>query len=322
MGKIKKMRMRCIAAVLAIIMSLCFSSCTDIQSALSNIMNPTESASTSQNEQTKSGEKSPDKRYGDKSQVHFVDCGQGDCEIILSNGAVTVIDTGTRKSAQRVLEYIKSLGVSKIDNLVLTHPHEDHIGGAATLIRALSIGTIYMSRPTKGTEPTTAVYIDTLTAISDKGLKITTAKAGMEFSAGDFKMKILSPQKDYEDLNDQSVVIRAEYDKVSFLFTGDAESEPCNDMIKNYRSELDCTVLKVGHHGSKTSTSVKFLEAVSPQYSVISCGEGNSYGHPHGAVLKRLEKSGTKIYRTDIQGSVVMKTNGKSIDVNIEKASG
>lgn len=255
----------------------------------------------------------------DNAAVYFIECGQGDCEVIVSDGTLNVIDSGPSKNAQSTLNYIKLLGFNKIDNLVLTHAHEDHIGGAKLLIENFDIGTIYMSKPKAGTEPNTEVYRQLLKAIAVKGLKITTAKAGMSFDAGGFSMQILSPEKDYDELNDQSVVIHAVYDDVSFLFMGDAEKEPMNAMLGSRYSSLKSTVLKVGHHGSKTSTTKKWLAAVQPQYAVISCGLGNDYGHPHGKVLKYLEDTGAKIYRTDLCGSVVMTTDGKTVKITAER---
>lgn len=261
------------------------------------------SASDSGDESASSGE----------SQVHFVDCGQGDCEVIISNGAVTVIDAGPQSSAQKTYEYIKNLGVTKIDNLVLTHAHEDHIVGAKLLVENFDIGKIYMSKPKSGTEPTTAVYRNLLTAIKSKGLKITTAKAGMTFESGDFNMKIISPSTDYDELNNQSVVIHAVCGDTAFMFTGDAEKEPISDIMNNYPNDLKCDVLKVGHHGSKTSTTAAWLKKLSAKYAVISCGDGNKYGHPHGAVLKLLNNANVSVYRTDLSGSIVITTDGKTV---------
>ncbi len=137
-----------------------------------------------------------DINLGEKSAVHFVDCGQGDCEVIISNGIVTVIDSGPGKNANKTLEYIKNLGIKKIENFVLTHAYEDHIGGAEEIINEFEIGKIYMSKPKSGTAPTTAVYTDLLEVISDKGLTVTTAKAGMTFNAGDVKKKIIYPEEE------------------------------------------------------------------------------------------------------------------------------
>ena len=250
-----------------------------------------------------------------ESQVHFVDCGQGDCEVIISNGAVTVIDAGPQSSAQKTYEYIKNLGVKKIDNLVLTHAHEDHIGGAKTLVENFEIGKIYMSKPKSGTEPTTAVYRNLLQSIKNKGLKITAAKAGMTFKSGGFDMKIISPSVEYDDLNNQSVIIHAVCGKTAFMFTGDAEKEPIAAAMKNYAGNLKSDVLKVGHHGSKTSTTVGWLKALNAKYAVISCADGNKYGHPHGAVLKLLGNADIDVYRTDLSGSIVIFTDGKTVSV-------
>lgn len=158
-----------------------------------------------------------------------------------------------------------------------------------------------------------------LEAIAEKGVKVRKAEVGLSFDFDDVKIKVLGPVAEYEDLNDMSVVLRVEYKENSFLFMGDAETSAEKGLLMQNEEALDADVLKVGHHGSKTSTSAKFLEAVDPRYGVICVGEGNSYGHPTPAIIKRLQDAGVVIYRTDESGSIVFYADGNTISVKCEK---
>lgn len=248
--------------------------------------------------------------------VHYLDVGQGDSEFVqLPNGECMLIDAGDMNYGGEITEQIKSLGYDKIDYLIATHPHADHIGGMSEVIECFEIGEIYMPRAIANT----ATFEELLNTISDKGLSISTARSETVIEeSGGLTMEFLAPCfADYDDLNNYSAVLKITYNDSSFIFTGDAENASENEMLENSYSKLNADVLKVGHHGSKYSTTEEFLDAVSPEYAVISCGKDNSYGHPHSETVKRLTDAGVKLYRTDRLGEVTISTNGDgSYDVD------
>ena len=251
--------------------------------------------------------------------VDFIDCGQGDSSLIVSDGSATLIDATTGENGSDVVAHLQKRGIKKIDHFVLTHPHEDHIGGAVAVLEAVEVENIYMMRPTKGTEPTTSVYLNLLKKIRSLGKKVHTVEVGESFVCGSAVFEVLGPVEGYEDLNDQSVILRGVIGSVSFLFTGDQETSAERDLVEKYGDSLNSTVLKVGHHGSSGSSSKAFLNAVSPMYAVISCEDGNSYGHPHKEALKRLEKINASVYRTDLNGTITMTTDGANVKVTVER---
>ena len=241
-----------------------------------------------------------------KLRVSFIDVGQGDSEFIeLPNGETLLIDAGTNETGADVVNYIESLGYSSIDYVVGTHPHEDHIGGLDDVINSFEIGSVYMPKVTADTK----TFEDVLDAVAEKGLSINTAKAGVTLVDVDgLSVKMLAPVLDvYDNTNDYSAVIRIVYDDTSFIFMGDAE-QYAEDLITG---DVDSDVLKVGHHGSSTSTGETFLERVSPSYAVISCGLGNSYGHPHTETIEKL--GGIPVFRTDEMGTIVATSDGSEI---------
>lgn len=253
-----------------------------------------------------------------KLKVHFIDVGQADSILIQTpDGKSMLIDAGNNADGQAVVSYLKGQGVSKIDILVGTHPHEDHIGGMDNVINSFEIGQIYMPKVSH----TTKTYEDVLTAISRKGLKITSPTPGSTFSLGEVRFTILAPNSStYEDMNDYSIVLKMEYGNTSFLFTGDAEQVSENEIIaKGYNLKAD--VLKVGHHGSSSSTSQAFLDKVSPKYAVIMVGSDNNYGHPHKETMDKLEAKGIPVYRTDENGTIVATSDGTNITFNTEPGS-
>lgn len=250
-----------------------------------------------------------------QAMIYYLDVGQGDSELIrLPGGENILIDTGTGETADKLVSLLQELGVKRVDHLIATHPHEDHIGGMESVVRKIPVGKIYMPKVADKKIPTTRTYEGLIDAISDKKMKITQAKAGMTIPlSGQAKLELLAPNGTrYDDLNNYSVVAKLTYGQKTFLFTGDAEKLSEKEMLnKNY--DLKCDVLKCGHHGSSSSTSAAFLKAVSPQFAVISCGLNNDYGHPNKEVLSRLQKAGVKVYRTDLQGTILARCDGRNI---------
>ncbi|MBR6563807.1 MAG: MBL fold metallo-hydrolase [Clostridia bacterium] len=248
---------------------------------------------------------------GDKTMtVHFIDVGQGDSAFIeLPNGECMLIDAGERDYAGRVISFIDCLGYTKIDHVVATHPHSDHIGGMQRVIESFDIGTIYM--PEAITD--TSSFINLLEAIDAKGKTITPVDDTLVVNFGGAKGRFVAPSVISENLNDCSAILHLSYGERAFLFTGDAEAIEESTVS----ADIEADVLKVGHHGSYTSSSDAFLSKVKAQIAVISCGKDNEYGHPHDVALKRLENSGVKrIYRTDISGTVTVITDGRTLGVS------
>ena len=251
--------------------------------------------------------------YKDKLVVHFIDVGQGDSTFIqFPNGETSLIDGGTRKSGDKVVKYLQDLGIEKINYLIATHPHEDHIGGLPEVIRNFAIDQIYM--PDKSAN--TNIFEELLKEIKNKNLKITLAEGGDSIIEEEkLKFTILAPNReDYAETNDFSIVNKIEYMDTSFTFTGDAEKDSEMDILdKNYN--LKSNVLKIGHHGGRTSSSEEFLKRVDPNYCIISVGEDNSYGHPHKETLDRLNKLDSNIMRTDELGDIVIISNGRELTI-------
>lgn len=258
---------------------------------------------------------------GSTMEVHFIDAGQADAIFIrLPDGQIMQIDAGKNNTGDEITEYIKSQGIEKIDYLIGTHPHEDHIGGLDNVIKAFEIGEIYMPRVSSSKTPTTKTYEDVLMAIKDKGKAITAPHAGDIIVQGEnYKAEVFSPKReDYDDLNEYSIVIKITYGDAKFLFMGDAEALNEREIV-DAGYDVNADVLKLGHHGSSTSSTEKFLKEVSPDYAVISCGKGNSYGHPHDEIVERCNNLNIKMLRTDNDGNIIMKTDGKNIEVLKEK---
>lgn len=242
--------------------------------------------------------------------VHFLDVGQGDSIFIeLPDEKTMLIDAGENYHGEGIKNYIGDCGYSKIDYLVATHPHADHIGSMGYIVRNMDIGSVYMPKAAANTK----TYENLLESISDKELKITSAKAGLTIAEeSDYTINVVAPVTiDEDNLNNSSAVIKLTYKDNTFLFTGDAEKKE----LETITYDISADVLKVGHHGSTTSTTEEFLNAVNPTYAVISAGEGNSYGHPHKETLDLLEEFNCKVYRTDIDKTVVFSSDGKTISV-------
>lgn len=241
--------------------------------------------------------------------VHYLDVGQGDSIFVeLPNSQTMLIDAGIKNEGEGIKNYISSLGYSSIDYLVATHPHADHIGSMAYVVENMNIGSIYMPK----VSTTTKTYEKLLTAISDKNLKIKSAHSGMSILNKDnLNVDILGPVTiDEDELNNCSVIIKIKYQNNKFLFIGDAEK----DELSSVASDVSADVLKVGHHGSRTSTTKDFLERVNPKIAVISVGKDNDYGHPHKKTINLLNEFDIETYRTDKDGTVTITSDETSID--------
>ncbi len=248
-------------------------------------------------------------------RISFIDVGQGDSILIQAGDQAMLVDAGTNESGSVVTDYLRSLNIAKLDYLIGTHPHEDHIGGMDDVIRSFEISTVIMP----DVSHTTQTYEDVLDALLEKELTITAPHPGDVYSLGDASFTILSPSEEIArqavetgDLNNLSVGIRLVYGSTAFIMCGDAESASEEAMVESGLL-LKADVLKAGHHGSSTSTSDAFLAAVDPEYAVISCGRDNSYGHPHQETLDKLNAAGISIFRTDEQGTIVAVSDGSEI---------
>ena len=246
--------------------------------------------------------------------VTWLDVGQGDAAVIQSGGQTMLIDGGKPEKSSYIYAWLQQHGLSYLDVIVATHVDADHIGGLPGALNYASVGTAYCP-VTTGTTETFQSFVKYL---AQRGKQITVPTAGDTFMLGGAQVQILGPLHSAEDSNDNSIVLKVSFGATSFLFTGDAERAEEQDIL-NAGVNLQSTVLKVGHHGSDTSTSYPFLRAVAPQYAVISVGAGNSYGHPTEAVLSRLRDAGVTTFRTDMQGEITAVSDGQTVNFSVAK---
>lgn len=243
-------------------------------------------------------------------KVHYIDVGQGDSALIQVNGKNLLIDAGTNESTSKLIGYLSKQNIKKIDYIVATHPHEDHIGGMSAVIKKYDIGKFYAPKKLANTK----TFENMTNALKSKNMKIETAKAGVKLDLGNnTKVEMVAPNNDkYEDVNNYSIVLKVTHGNSKFLFTGDAEKLSEKEILsKNY--DISADVLKVGHHGSVSSSSKEFLDKVNPKIAIISCGKGNSYGHPHKETMNELKKRNIQVYRTDVNGTIVLISDGTKI---------
>lgn len=247
--------------------------------------------------------------------VHFIDVGQGDCTLIEAQGRFMLIDGGERGSEAAVIKYLQARGVERLDYVVATHPHSDHIGGLAYgILEAFPAGTILMPRLSPDNTPTTNTYEAFLAAVAaqkSNGASALYAVPGTVYALGEAEFTILGPlEEDLSNQNNNSVSLRLRYGSTAALFTGDAEKSAEAALVAAYPFGLGAQLLKAGHHGSNTSCSAEFLQAVAPKYAVACCGLDNSYGHPDTRMLERCAAANVTVFRTDIHGTVVMISDG------------
>lgn len=239
--------------------------------------------------------------------IDFIDVGQADSILIRNQDKVMLIDAGTNEAGKTVVNYLETLGITKIDYLIGTHPHEDHIGGLDDVINNFDIGQIYMPKM----ETTTKTFEDVLDAIENKNLTVTAPNKGDKIKIGQAEGEFMTePILDEDNLNISSLVLRVEFGNTSYLFMGDAEEE--NEETISWPKT---NVLKVGHHGSSTSSSESFLKQVQPKYAIIMAGKDNSYGLPTQETINKLNNIGSEIYRTDEDGTIQMTSDGNTIEI-------
>ncbi len=248
-------------------------------------------------------------------EVHFLDVGQADSALLLCDGESLLIDGGNSEDSSLLYSYLRNRGVKRLDYIIATHPHEDHVGGiAGALSYVREVGTAY----SPVAEDENYFFKRMTSKLREFGVGLTVPAVGDSFRLGGAKVTFLGPVELTDDVNQNSLVCRVDYGEVSFLFTGDAE-KPAEKMMLDAGENLSATVLKVGHHGSSNSTCYEFLRAVNPLYSVISCERNNDYGHPDDRLLSRLNDAGTNILRTDRNGHIVFTTDGSLLSVETEK---
>ncbi|MBQ7036654.1 MAG: MBL fold metallo-hydrolase [Clostridia bacterium] len=241
--------------------------------------------------------------------VHFIDVGQADAALLFSGGKTMLIDGGNREDSSLIAAYLKKYGISHLDYVICSHAHEDHVGGLPGALSVATAGEIFAPR----TEADTKVYQNFKAKAKEQGIPIQNPSPGDSFAFGKSTAVFLGPITEKTDeLNNTSLVLKVTYGETSFLFTGDAERDE-ELSITDAGQDVSATVLKVGHHGSNSSTSYPFLREVMPKIAVISVGKNNDYGHPDDKVLTRLRDAGVKVFRTDEMGDIIIETDGKNI---------
>ena len=249
-----------------------------------------------------------------KLMISYMDVGQGDAAYIKVNGNDILIDAGPRSNSKELLEQLKAKNIDDFELVIATHPHEDHIGGMVDVFKEYEVKAFYSPKITH----TTKTYENLVKAVKDEGLKTKELKGGMVIDLGEgAKFEVFTPQKsEYEELNDYSPIMKLSFGDTSYLFTGDAEKLAEEEALAKYKTSLDSDVIKFGHHGSSSSSSNAFIEAVSPKYGIISCATDNKYGHPHRETLDIIKKYNIKTFRTDTDGEIILTSDGKSINFN------
>lgn len=247
-------------------------------------------------------------------EVHYIDVGQADAALVLCDGHAMLIDGGNSADSSLIYAYLKQRNITFLDYIVCTHAHEDHVGGLAGALNYASVGTAFAPVA----EYDTKAFQNFTKYLSNSGVSITIPNHGDTFDLGTANCQIIGPVYPTDEPNNTSIVIKITFGETSFLFTGDAETEEERSII-DQGYDISCTVLKVGHHGSDTSTSYLWLRESSPDYAIISVGADNSYGHPTEATLSKLRDADVKTFRTDMQGHVVCTSDGKSVSFSVER---
>lgn len=275
-----------------------------------NLFDNVSNATASINDSSKSNK--IDAKVKENFSVSFIDVGQADSVLIRNGNYNMLIDAGNNEDGEKLVNYFKSLGIEEFTYVFATHPHEDHIGGMDDIINNFKIDNYYMSNKLS----TTKTFMDVLDALDRRNLKYTVPNKGDTLKLGDANIKVIYPGDDKSNINDSSIVLKITYGKNSFLLTGDATS---NVERKIYNEDIKSDVLKVAHHGSSYSSTDVFLDRVKPYYAVISVGKNNIYNHPSNKTLEKLNKRNIKVYRTDLDGTIVFISDGDNLSVKALK---
>lgn len=275
-----------------------------------NLFDNVSNTTASINDSTKSDK--IDVKVKENFSVSFIDVGQADSVLIRNGNYNMLIDAGNNEDGEKLVNYFKSLGIEEFTYVFATHPHEDHIGGMDDIINNFKIDNYYMSNKLS----TTKTFMDVLDALDGRNLKYTVPNKGDTLKLGDANIKVIYPGDDKSNINDSSIVLKITYGKNSFLLTGDATS---NVERKIYNEDIKSDVLKVAHHGSSYSSTDVFLDKVKPYYAVISVGKNNIYNHPSNKTLEKLNKRNIKVYRTDLDGTIVFISDGDNLSVKALK---
>ena len=246
----------------------------------------------------------------DSLAVHFLDVGQGDSILLVDHDDTMLIDGGNPENGDDVVKYLKSLGITQLDYVVATHNHADHAGGLTDVVEKLAVSNLYVTNSKE-----TSSSKNLIAAAKAKNVPVSTPSPGTALSFGGSTIDFLGPLSVHEDVNDDSIVMKVTHGSHRFLLTGDMEAAAEKELLAQ-NLDLAADVLKVGHHGSATSTGYVFLRSVNPRYAVISCGKNNDYGHPHKETLSRLNDVGSTIFRTDLLGTIVATSEGDQLTFN------
>lgn len=248
-------------------------------------------------------------------QVHTLDVGNADALVLFCDGKTMLIDAGEHNDGDDVTEYLQKMGVTHLHYVIATHADADHIGGMREVLENFTVGEYLMATMPEGAEPTTATYLNLLSFLSERKVRVIKATPGTVRHFGGAEVRVLAPVVESDDSNEQSVVCMVTYGETRFLFMGDA-GETVEKQL--FSEDLHADFLKVSHHGADGATGEDFLRRVKPQVAVISCGKNNPYGHPDAAVVTRLNRAGTTVYRTDRDGHIVVSSDGKTVRITTE----